>query len=166
VSAHEKPGKSDEWYTPQYIFSALGETFDLDVAAPKRHENLGNFPSRWYARTFISADSLSVVWGGFIWMNPPFGKRNGLEPWLEKFCAHGNGIALTPDRTSAPWWQAMAKHEAISRVLFIAPKVRFLKPDGTTGRSSPGTGTCLWAAGDRAARALDRASSLGVVLRA
>jgi hypothetical protein len=40
-------------------------------------------------------------------MNPPFGGRNGLAPWLDKFFANGNGIALTPDRTSAPWWQDM-----------------------------------------------------------
>lgn len=34
MSAHESPGKSDEWYTPQYVFDALGEVFDMDVAAP------------------------------------------------------------------------------------------------------------------------------------
>ena len=32
----ESPGKSDEWYTPAYIFDALGAVFDLDVAAPDR----------------------------------------------------------------------------------------------------------------------------------
>ena len=39
---------------------------------------------------------------------PPFGGRNGIVPWLDKFFAHGNGIALTPDRTSAPWWRRYA----------------------------------------------------------
>ena len=34
MGAYERPGESDEWYTPAYIFDALGERFDLDVAAP------------------------------------------------------------------------------------------------------------------------------------
>jgi hypothetical protein len=25
-------------------------------------------------------------------MNPPFGKRNGLVPWLEKFFTHGKAL--------------------------------------------------------------------------
>lgn len=34
MSAYEKAGESDEWYTPKYIFDAMDMTFDLDVAAP------------------------------------------------------------------------------------------------------------------------------------
>lgn len=153
MAAHEKPGKSDEWYTPRYIFEALGETFDLDVACPQDLTHVCT-PTHRYLRE----DSLAQEWEGFVWMNPPFGKRNGLNPWLLKFFEHGHGIALTPDRTSAPWWQ-YAAYRAHS-VLFIAPKVRFLQPDGTTGRSSPGTGTCLFAAGERAGAALYRAAPL------
>jgi len=33
MSHWEAAGKSSEWYTPKYIFDALGCTFDLDVAA-------------------------------------------------------------------------------------------------------------------------------------
>lgn len=140
MAAHEGPGKSDEWYTPKYIFDALGTRFDMDVAAPRDLTYVTTPANR-----FIHEDSLETPWSGFVWMNPPFGKRNGLEPWLGKFFEHGYGIALTPDRTSAPWWQAASKRA--TGVLFISPKVRFLKPDGTVGDSSPGTGTCLWAAG-------------------
>ena len=43
-----------------------------------------------------------MTWAGFVWMNAPFGARNGLEPWLAKFFAHNNGIALVPDRTRWP----------------------------------------------------------------
>lgn len=35
MSAWENAGESDEWYTPRYVFDALGVTFDLDVAAPR-----------------------------------------------------------------------------------------------------------------------------------
>lgn len=158
MGAHERPGKSDEWYTPAYIFEALGVLFDLDVAVP---EHTVSIPAYGWVNRTILKNSLTHTWSGFVWMNPPFGKRNGLEPWLDKFFAHGHGIALTPDRTSAPWWQSAMKR--CNGVLFISPRVRFLKPDGTTGKSSPGTGTCLFAAGPAARAVLMRAApKLGV----
>lgn len=97
MSPWEGPGKSDEWHTPKYIFDALGVTFDLDVSAPR---TIG--PRHVPCRDFISEESLSRDWAGMIWMNPPFGGRNGIVPWLDKFIANGSGIALVPDRTSAP----------------------------------------------------------------
>jgi hypothetical protein len=157
VSIWEGPGKSDEWYTPRYIFDALGCTFDLDVA----NGAIGG--AHVPCRASIGADSLSKPWGGFIWMNPPFGGRNGLVPWLNRFFEHGNGIALVPDRTSAPWWQAAARQA--DSVLFVDGKIKFERPDGSVGRQ-PGNGTCLMAVGDKgriALRAAERAG-LGIVM--
>lgn len=150
-------GATDEWYTPAYIFDALGERFDLDVAAP------ANGGPHVPARRWLSKESGEQAWLGFIWMNPPFGGRNGLVPWLDRFFDHGNGIALTPDRTSAPWWQD-ANRQA-DATLFIAGKVKFIRADGSVGKA-PGTGTTLFAAGQRAVSALKRAeaSGLGVTM--
>ena len=92
-------------------------------------------------------------------MNPPFGGRNGLVPWLDRFFAHGNGIALTPDRTSAPWWQDAA--DRADAILLTRGKVKFERPDGSVGKS-PGSGVTLWAAGDRAVAALIRAETHGL----
>lgn len=149
----DQPGASDEWYTPAYVFEALGERFDLDVAHPLvEREHITP------CERYLWAAGLDTPWSGFVWMNPPFGGRNALAPWLDKFFAHGNGIALTPDRTSAPWfWEAWQKAD---RVLFTR-KIRFLRPDGTEG-VSPSNGTCLWAVGERAAAALDRAAERGL----
>jgi hypothetical protein len=145
-------GASDEWYTPRYIFDALGETFDIDVAAPI------NGPLHVPTSRWLSSGALEREWDGFVWMNPPFGGRNSVVPWLDKFFAHGNGIALTPDRTSAPWFQrAWPKATA---VMFL-PKVKFVRPDGSLG-TQPGNGTALWAAGIRAAIALERAEGAGL----
>lgn len=152
----ETGGASDEWYTPKYIFDALAVSFDLDVAAPKEG------PRHVPARHWLSSDSLSRSWGRkdtFVWMNPPFGGRNALEPWLYTFFKHGNGIALTPDRTSAPWWQKAARKA--DAVLFVAGKVRFERPDGSVGKS-PSNGTTLFAAGERALNALLNAADAGL----
>ena len=94
MALHEQCiGATDEWFTPPYIFDALGCTFDMDVASPGQHI------TPWIpARTFITTSSLSLPWIDYIWMNPPFGPRNGLVPWLEKFTQHANGVCLTPDR--------------------------------------------------------------------
>lgn len=152
MSHWEAPGQSDEWWTPKFVFDALDVTFDLDVAAPAQG------PLHVPARRWLSENSLETEWHGFVWMNPPFGGRNALGPWLDKFFAHGNGIALVPDRTSAPWFQdAWPKADA---ALFTR-KIRFIRPDGTEGKS-PSNGTCLLAAGGAADHALFRAASCGL----
>jgi len=153
VSAWEAPGATDDWYTPKYIFDALRVTFDLDVASPE------GGPQHVPCKGWISTDSLAAQWQGFVWMNPPFGGRNGLSPWLDKFFLHGNGIALTPDRTSAPWWQDAAKKS--KGMMLVLGKPKFERPDGSVGKS-PGHGITLWAAGKRADTVLSkRAGALG-----
>lgn len=153
--SHWEPslGASNEWYTPAYVFDALGCTFDLDVAHPAA------LSTHVPCRAIITANSLAADWDGFVWMNPPFGGRNGLEPWLDKFFAHGNGIALTPDRTSAPWWQAAARRA--DAMLMVDGKIRFQRPDGTTG-NSPSNGTTLFASGPDGIAALVRAARNGL----
>ena len=150
MALHEKPGATDEWYTPQYIFDAMGVMFDLDVASP-------GLEKTWWimARKAIMSGSLEADWSGFVWMNPPFGGRNQIKPWLDKFIAHGNGICLVPDRTSAPWWQAWAPW--MDRILFVTPKIKFIGVDGLPGHS-PAQGTCLGGIGPLAVEALRNAN--------
>jgi len=147
----DTPGRSDEWYTPPQVFAALGCRFDLDVT-PARHGS-AHVP----ADRMLAGDGLTQPWHGFVWMNPPFGGRNGIEPWLTRFFDHGNGVALAPDRTSAPWfWLAWAQAD---RILFTR-KIRFLRPDGSEG-VSPSNGTALFAAGPKGIDALREAANNG-----
>ena len=151
MALHEQSiGATDEWYTPLHVFDSLGCEFDMDVASP------GRDVTPWIpAYRFITSESLERPWDGIIWMNPPFGPRNGLVPWLERFFVHRNGIALVPDRTSAPWWQQFAPRADL--ILFVAPKLKFIGADGKPGRS-PAQGTSLLAAGQVAVNAICRAS--------
>ena len=155
MALHEQSvGATDEWYTPPHVFTALGCNFDTDVASP------GQDVTPWIpAKIFITHDSLQRSWTGFVWMNPPFGPRNGTTPWLEKFFAHANGIALVPDRTSAPWWQSYAPRADL--ILFVSPKIRFIAADGREG-VSPAQGTSLLAAGQQGVAALQRAATHGL----
>ena len=160
MALHEQSvGATDEWYTPRYVFDALGCDFDLDVASP------GQGVTPWIpAKRFITCHSLSAPWcAGFVWINPPFGPRNGVVPWLEKFFRHGNGVALVPDRTSAPWWQHYAPRADL--ILFVSPKIKFIDANGNPG-CSPAQGTSLLAVGQQGCAALRRAAAgeLGILL--
>jgi len=157
MSEHEAcVGASDDWYTPPFVFDALGLTFDLDPCSP----GAGHWvPAR---RVFTKDDDgLQQDWGnGMVWMNPPFGGRNGQVPWLRKFFDHGRGIALVAARTSAGWFHDEAPRA--TSILFPKGKTKFIRPDGSVG-GSPGTGVVLLAAGDTASAALRR-SGLGLWL--
>jgi hypothetical protein len=125
MASYEKQGESDEWYTPRYIFDALAARFDLDVACPPEG------PRYVPASAYFHERALEQPWRGFVWMNPPFGHQSTKRLWLRKFFDHGNGIALLPDRTSAPWWQEFAP--LADAIQFVAPKVKFERPDGSIG---------------------------------
>jgi hypothetical protein len=155
VALHEQcVGATDEWYTPPHVFEAMGCAFDMDVASP------GRDVTPWIPATdFIRFKSLERDWRGMVWMNPPFGGRNGLVPWLEKFFAHRNGIALVPDRTSAPWWQEFAPQADL--ILAVRRKIKFFDANLQLGKS-PAQGTTLLAAGQDAVAALEHAARSGL----
>lgn len=154
----------EEWYTPAHVFHALGLRFDCDVAHPPRYD----LPvDRWIEPApclplFYTKeqDGLSRCWEGRVWMNPPFGARNQIVPWLARFMAHRDGVAFVPDRTSAPWWQTYAPQA--DALLFISPKVKMLSPIGLEPSNSPGQGTTLLACGRESVEALHRAENAGL----
>lgn len=156
LAEHEpNVGATDEWYTPPSYFDAIGLTFDLDPCSPG--------PDHWVParRVYTMADDgLSKQWSGLVWMNPPFGGRNGQVPWLKKFMDHGNGIALVAARTSSGWFHEYAVRA--ETLLFPRGKTKFHRPDGSIGRS-PGTGVVLIGMGAVANDAL-RKSDLGLWL--
>lgn len=157
MAEHEPSiGASDDWYTPPAIFEALGETFDLDPCSP----GAGHWVPADHVFT-IDDDGLSQPWSGFVFMNPPFGGRNGHVPWLEKFLAHGNGIAIVRAYTSSAWFHEHAVKTHC--MLFPRGKTKFIRPDGSIGKA-PGHGVVLLGMGERACQAMER-SRLGLCLR-
>lgn len=157
-----KKGKTDEYYTPKYIFDALGVQFDLDVACPNDQSVVIHTPC--YRKIIEKEDGLKTEWNGFVWMNPPYGHEKNKEIWLNKFFMHMDGVALMPDRTSTGWWQNSAK--CSDAFLQVHGKIKFITEDGTIA-GQPGNGTTLFAIGDRGVQALfnAQANGLGTVFK-
>ena len=141
---HNANVSPDEWYTPQWIIDALGP-FDLDPCSPivKPYE----IAPVSYTK---EDDGLAHDWVGTVWMNPPY-SRELLRRFCERMAAHGNGIALLVNRQDNLLWQEVIFPTAKS-MIFMRHRVKFLRPDSTTG--SPFFGSCLVAWGDDCDRRL------------
>jgi DNA N-6-adenine-methyltransferase (Dam) len=148
-------GASDDWHTPPEIFRALALRFDLDPCAPmdRRHYFV---PARKIYT--IEDDGLTQPWHGLVFVNPPFGGRNGHVPWLRKFLEHGGGgVAIVRAYTSSSWFNEYAVQAQI--MLFPRGKTKFIRPDGSIG-TAPGHGVVLLGMGATATLALVK-SGLG-----
>lgn len=139
-----RPEYSDEWYTPKWIIDRLGP-FTLDPCSP----SVRPFDTalRHYTK---DDDGLSQPWKGRIWLNPPYSKKL-LRAFVEKMADHNDGIALLQNRTDNLLFQEVIFPKAAS-ILFMRHRVRFLRPDGTTG--NPFFGSCLVAFGMQSDRIL------------
>jgi site-specific DNA-adenine methylase len=144
---------SQEWYTPKYIFDAMGCQFDLDPASP------GRDVVPWVlADTHYTTEGLERPWVGFVWLNPPYG-RDRLPAWVDKFIEHGNGIILVPERTSTEWWQRLSRRADM--ILFVNKKIAFVSGDGRKAGASS-IGSCLVAIGKLGVAGLQRAHTNGL----
>jgi len=84
----------DDYYTPAFVFERMGITFDLDVCAPP--SGIPWIPAKRYFTK--EDDGLSQPWVGRVWMNPPYSQAT---PWVQRFMAHRNGVALVGHAKSA-----------------------------------------------------------------
>lgn len=131
---------SDDWYTPKWIIDTLGP-FDCDPCAPPIEVRPYQIAPIAYTK---DDNGLAHEWQGAVWMNPPY-SRVLLRQFCEKMAAYGNGIALLVNRQDNLLWQEVIFPSAKS-MIFMRHRVKFIRPDGTTG--SPFFGSCLVAWGD------------------
>ena len=131
----------DEYYTPSWIFDGLALSFDLDPCSPVEG---GCVPA---LHTFtIKDDGLSKAWFGLVWLNPPYSKPS---PWVDKFIAHNNGLALLPF-TRGKWWFNLWNHS--DAIMPIGYDFKFQHQDGT--KKVITFNTALYAIGQQAVDAL------------
>lgn len=151
--------KSVEWYTPSWVFSALGLTFDLDPASPHDMESMVPAGTKYT----LFDNGLKKPWFGRVWLNPPYGPDTGT--WVRRMAQHGNGIALVFSRTDASWCQdAMRSAQAM---LFVSGRIEFVPGlENAHKKSRCGAGTVLFAWGEECVSALQRLSDRGVFINA
>lgn len=81
------PKTSDDYYTPKWVFDALGLEFDTDPAQP-----IGGcswIPVKKYYT--IIDNGLAQEWVGRVWLNPPYSSP---ALWVNRFIQHNNGVML------------------------------------------------------------------------
>jgi hypothetical protein len=157
-----------EWYTPAFIFAALGLEFDLDPCAAESGDYV---PAK--NRYTVRDDGLSKPWSGRVWLNPPYGPHT--PRWLSRLAAHGEGIALVFARTDTRWFHAAAVRADLlcftRRIAFVPGREPLEQPGIFPGAAplgreyaAAGNGSVLLAFGLPCATALRR-SGLGLYLR-
>lgn len=141
---------TDDYYTPKWIFDALGLTFDLDVASPP------GGPPFTPCRAFYTQadDGLAQPWHGLVWMNPPYSNPS---PWVDRWLDHGNGVALLP-YSKSKWLQRL--WDSSASLLYVY-SIKFVRFDNKLNGSTPFP-LGIWALGEPAIEALKN-SGLGKV---
>jgi len=136
---------TNDYYTPKWLFDAMGLEFDIDVAAPS--QGIPWIPAKkWFSQ---AEDGLAQDWGGaLVWMNPPF---SNTSPWVNKFIENNNGIALLV--VSRSKWFAELWDKA-DGVMATPADLKFERPDGHSKAIS--FQTFLFALGQPAVEALLR----------
>ena len=111
---------SDDYYTPKWIFDALGLEFDLDVASPVG--GISWIPAKRYFTQY--EDGLAQDWSGRVWMNPPYSQT---QVWVDKWLKHGNGITLI-QISKALWFNKLWETEI--QMCLMPSNFKFSKGNG------------------------------------
>jgi hypothetical protein len=147
---------SPEWFTPPIVFEAMAVEFDMDVASPGR-DRVPWIPAREHLTR--ADDGLTAPWVGFVWLNPPYGLRNGMQKWIDRFVAHGNGVIMLPGYTYTRWF-----HDFVSKadcILFPQSKLQFINPALPPKRRNCTLSNVLGAMGETGRTALRNAAASG-----
>jgi len=156
--SHLVKHKSVEWYTPSWVFDALGISFDLDPSSPFSAETA--VPAE--VKYTLYDGGLKKPWFGRVWLNPPYGADTPI--WMRRMIHHNNGIALVFSRTDTAWRQEAM--DACTAMLFVNGRIEFVPGNENRHKKSRcGAGTVLFAFGEESAGALAKLSDKGIYLK-
>lgn len=167
--AQHSTEKSD-WMTPPLYTDAARRVLgaiDLDPAS-NGEANHTIQAARFYGPP---ADGLTLPWYGSVWLNPPYGRRDGESSqalWSERFlAAHCEreiraGILLVNAHVGTRWFDRllMQAHCCLAR-----QRIRFIRPGGEPG-SSPTHGNAFFYLGPDLERFAEVFSQFGPVYSA
>jgi len=147
---------SDDWYTPRWVFNAIGLVFDMDVSAPVAPE-FRTCPARRYLT--VLEDGLTQPWEGVVWCNPPYSNP---RPWAERLMRHPTWIALVPASCNT-WRGALTATADALALMSIGARngkawAGFGRPDGS--QSGWPFALCLLGRGEMCIDAVARAAAV------
>lgn len=130
----------DDWMTPPGLFDQVHELcqFDLDACAT----NLD--AARIDPFIDPKTDALRVRWSNYgkrVWCNPPYGR--GIDKWFRKAaqaCLEGCSLVslLVYANTDTTYWRRwVANCPNTLCVVFLSPRVKFVRPDGEQATGAP-----------------------------
>ena len=127
--------------TPDEVFRPLHAVFDFTgdgCATDRAASRLPRFLTP-------DQDALATPWnriGPRVWLNPPYGRQIG--DWFARAvdqCSKGtveSVVMLTFANTDTTYWRDhVASSEHCHAVVFLRPRVRFVRPDGVAAVGAP-----------------------------
>lgn len=133
-SHHSSSAMTHVWLTPPYVLEALG-AFDLDPCSAPEPRPWPTAKMHWGHED----NSLNRAWHGRVWLNPPYGPKTSIAPWLRRMADHGRGTALIFARTeTAIFFETV--WEKASALFFFQGRLCFYCKDGTLPRADTGGG--------------------------
>jgi hypothetical protein len=146
-------GRSQNHITPRWLIDVLGP-FDLDPAAAD--------PRPWdCARVNWATAGLDRPWFGLVWLNPPF-DRYEVGRWISRLAEHGAGVTLLHARTEAAWFEPL--WQSATAILFLADRLKFCRPDGSSQPANSGAPPILAAFGPDATARVERSNIPGALV--
>lgn len=131
--------KETVWLTPPEIMTRIHSLFPGGFLDPATEPN-----NPTSAKVFFTEGGLDKDWatGLPVFVNPPYGKD--LKFWCAKIrrTSEQSGApiaALLPcgARFSTKYWQEEILSRYLSHICFLNKRVKFMRPDGTLGKSNP-----------------------------
>lgn len=150
---------NNEWYTPSEYIELAREVMggiDLDPASCERANEVVQAKGYYTAET----DGLAQDWFGNVWLNPPYSTEliaKFSEKLVKELPQIEAAIVLVNNATETEWF---CKLVGMARaVCFPNGRVKFYRPDGTTG--SPLQGQAILYYGDSPERFIETFRSKG-----
>ncbi len=130
--------KRHDWQTPQELFESLDQVFrfQLDAAASSENKKcLRYFSTRPLSNAFDHSWNV----GGWVWVNPPYGKQVGR--WFDKAISESDKgariVMMCMACTETKWFQSAWNHCA--EIWLLTPRVKFVQPGEKTGPAPKGS---------------------------
>ena len=125
-----------DWRTPRALFDSLDRVFrfELDAAASAQNKLCQRFFS-------IESNALDQSWGagGWVWVNPPYGKK--VSQWFDKAKEESDKgarvVLLCMACTETRWFKTA--WDNCAEIWFLSPRVKFEQPGEKTGPAPKGS---------------------------